>query len=179
MKRLLVLGVLLAGSVPPRHALATGAAAPLAVELSRLVLPQESWDKMMRDSSEQLRQYVEASVRRSGGTIPPEFTARFSEAFKQVYSYQEIMDIQAGLLVKHYTEGELREMLAFYRTPLGKKAIRIMPEVMADVNGQIMALLQQRMPAVMERLKPLFESAKAAAAPAAAPAEDSPEPPAR
>jgi hypothetical protein len=79
------------------------------------------------------------------------------------YSYQEILDIQAGLLAKHYTEAELRELLAFYRTPLGKKAIRVMPEVMADVNGQTTALLQQRIPAMMERLKPLFERASAPA----------------
>jgi hypothetical protein len=31
--------------------------------------------------------------------------------------------------------------------------IRVMPEVTADVNGQMMALMQQRMPAMMERLK--------------------------
>jgi hypothetical protein len=79
--------------------------------------------------------------------------------------------MQAGLLVKHYTEGELKELLAFYKTPLGQKAIRIMPEVMQDVNGQMMVLMQQRLPAMMERLRPLIEKASVAKEPAAAPAK--------
>lgn len=53
------------------------------------------------------------------------------------------------------------ELLAFYKTPLGQKSIRIMPEVAQDVNGLMMAVMQQRMPAVMERLKPEFEKAAA------------------
>jgi hypothetical protein len=163
MKRLPILGVLLVAAVLPRPSLAAGDAVPLAVELAKLTVPQENWDKLMRNTSEQTRQYVEASIRQAGGTMPPEFPARFAEEFGKMYSYQEVMDIQAGLLVKHYTEGELRELLAFYRTPLGRKAIRIMPEVMADVNGQMMVLLQQRMPVMMERLKPLLEGATPAA----------------
>ncbi len=158
MNRLLVLAVLLVGAVPAGAS--AGDAVPVAVELSRLTMPEDNWNKMMRDTSEQTRQYVEASIRQAGGTLPPEFAARFAEEFGRIYTYQEIMDIQAGLLVKHYTDAELRELLAFYRTPLGRKAIRIMPEVMADVNGQVMAMLQQRMPAMLERLKPIFEGVK-------------------
>ena len=160
MPRLVVLGVLLAGAVLPGFSQAADPA-PLAMELSRLVLPQESWNAVMRNTSEQTRQYIEASLQRVGAPLPPAFPARFEEEFRKIYSYQEIVDIQAGLLVKHYTEPELRELLAFYRSPLGQKAIRIMPEVMADVNGQVMALLQQRMPALMERMKQLLEVKRA------------------
>lgn len=177
MKRpLVVMTVLLAVTVPSHRPNAADAPGPLAVELSRLVMPRESWDRTRRATTEQLRQYFEATIQQAGATIPPEFPDRFAEEFGRIYSYEEMLDIQAGLLAKHYTVSELRELLAFYRTPLGKKAIHVMPEVVADSNGQVMALLQQRMPALMERLRPLFEAARpgAAAPPAEAPASKAP-----
>jgi hypothetical protein len=171
MRALVLAAILLAGSSLPRAAAADANA--VAVEISALVLPEENWNKTLSGITEQTRQYVEATIRQSGAAVPPEFTARFVEEFGKLYTYQEIRDLQAGLLVKHYTEGELRELLAFYKSPVGQKTIRVMPELMQDVNGQAMAVLQQRVPQVMERLRPLFENAKAPAA-AAAPAARQP-----
>lgn len=147
---------------------------PLAVELSRLAMPEENWSKMLKGGAEQVRQYVEASIAQQGATVPPEFSARVVEEYERMMpSYQEVVDMQAGLLVKHYAEGEIRELLAFYRTPLGRKAIRITPEVMADVNGQLSARMQERLPAMMQRLVAALQGMQAAQqdpAPAAAPA---------
>ncbi len=172
MKRL-VLAVLVAAALLPSPTPAAGGGGAIAVELSRLVLPEASWKKMMKDVSEQTRQFVEQSAQQSGTTLPAGFGAKFSEEFGKLFTYQEMIDLNAGLLAKHYTEAELKELAAFYRTPLGQKAIRIMPEVSADVNGQMMVLMQQRMPGMMERLKTALDGPQAAPAkaPAAKPAK--------
>jgi hypothetical protein len=163
-RALVVAAALVAAASPAGADVPAPAQNALAVELSTLVMPRANWERTSAGVADQTRQYIEASIRQGGGEVPPEFAARFTEEFRSLYAYEEIVDIQAGLLVKYYSEGELRELLAFYRSPLGQKAIRIMPEVTQDVNGQIMAILQQRMPALMERLRPVFEAPKAAPA---------------
>ena len=152
MKRLAA-AVLVAVAGLPAAALGADPAPP-AVELSRLALPEENWNKALAMTRDQLTQYVGASIAQSSGSVSPELAARIGQEFQQIMpSYHEMVDLQAGLLVKHYTEGEIRELLTFYRTPLGQKAIRIMPEVAADANAWMMATLQKRMPAMLERLK--------------------------
>jgi hypothetical protein len=177
MKRLAAAALLAAAGLP----LAAAAAdpAPVAVELSRLALPEQNWKRMMRSGSEQVRQYIEATVRQSGATVPPDFSERVVAEFERIMpSYQEVLDLQAGLLVKHYTEPEMRELLAFYRTPLGQKAIRVMPEISADVNAQMLTLMQQRLPTMFDRLTgshgPAQPGAAGAVNGAAAPASKPP-----
>jgi hypothetical protein len=36
---------------------------------------------------------------------------------------------QADIFMETYTESELRELVKFYRTPIGKKAIQTLPEI--------------------------------------------------
>ncbi|WP_242392974.1 DUF2059 domain-containing protein [Anaeromyxobacter oryzisoli] len=150
--------VLLAGAA---RAATPAKPTPLAVQLARFVLPEENWNRTMDGISRQTSQYMAQAVRQQGGTLSPELLERSMKEFTKLFTYEEIIDLQAGVLAKHYTAAELKELLAFYRTPIGQKSIRIMPEVAEDVNGQMMVIMQQRMPALMERLKPALEKAAA------------------
>jgi hypothetical protein len=130
-----------------------------AVVLARFVLPEETWGRMQAATAAQLQQYIEAALRQSGTKLPADFAARFSAAFATLFSYQEVIDLQAGVLAKHYSDAEIKELLAFYRTPLGQKLIRTMPEVSQDVNGQVLAVIQRRMPDLIERMKDELDDA--------------------
>jgi hypothetical protein len=124
-----------------------------AVVLSRFVLSEETWTKMQATTAAQLQQYIEAALRQSGTKLPADFATRFSAEFSGILSYQETIDMQAGVLAKHYTDAEIEKLLAFYKTPLGQKVIRTMPEVSQDVNGQVLALVQRRLPDLIEKMK--------------------------
>jgi hypothetical protein len=41
-------------------------------------------------------------------------------------------DITFDLYSKHFTEGELQDILDFYRSPTGSKAVSLMPQMTAD-----------------------------------------------
>lgn len=145
--------VLLAGA----SARAADAAPAVATELSRLVLPEDTWDRMERAIGEQTQQHIVQNLRQRGMQLPPEFGPRFTEEFRKMLSYREILELQAALLARHYTAQELQDLLAFYRTPLGRKVIQVMPDVMQEVNGRMLVLVQERMPAMIERLRPTLE----------------------
>ena len=124
-----------------------------AVVLSRFVLSEAAWSRMQAGTAAQLQRYIEAALRESGTEPPKDFAARFSAEFLGIISYQEVIDLQAGLLAKYYTDAEIKELLAFYKTPLGQKMIRAMPEVSQDVNGQMLAIVQRRLPGLIEKMQ--------------------------
>jgi len=76
-------------------------------------------------------------------------------------TYQEVADFQLGLLMKYYSEEELKALSAFYRTPTGKRSLEIMPELAQDLNGWMMARFSQRMPALLEKLRASHAASKA------------------
>lgn len=63
--------------------------------------------------------------------------------------YSETIDIYA----RTFTEGELREIQAFYGSPLGKKLLEKQPELMRECIAMSQRLLVQKMPALFQRMK--------------------------
>jgi hypothetical protein len=134
------------------------APASTAVELARIALPRSNWDQVMASTSDQMDQSMQMAFRQDGKEVTPELARIVREQAQEMMkemmpSYEEMLDVQAGLLVKHYTASELKQLLAFYRSPLGQKTIRITPEVMKDVMGWMQSILQQRMPPAMAKLQ--------------------------
>ncbi|ABS24443.1 DUF2059 domain-containing protein [Anaeromyxobacter sp. Fw109-5] len=163
MPRLALVAALLLSLAPSARAgtPAPAGRAAAAVELARFALPRATWDQTLAAVLGQIEQQAASG----GSALPAGFSEALREELGQLFSYEEILDLQAGLLAKHYTEAEMQQLVAFYRTPLGQKTIRIMPEVAADAMGQVQVLMGQRVPAMMERLQRRFgpEAAKAKA----------------
>jgi uncharacterized protein len=139
----------------------------LAVQLSRIALPEANWDQMIANAKEQVRASVEQSLQASGQTLPARLRkvidGELEGLFDAImYTYPEMVDLQAGLLVKHYTEAELDQLVAFYRTPVGQKSIQVMPAVMQDAMGAFQARAQERMPAQLQALTKKLEAEAAA-----------------
>jgi uncharacterized protein len=164
-------------SAAPARATAPDDTGALAVEISRLALPPENHEAMAGKASSQAYDMMVATIGAKVKDLPPGFLeaarGELDDLMKAIMPpYQEVLDLQAGLLVKHYSPAELKEMLAFYRTPLGQKVIRTMPEVMNDVMAWMQATMQRQMPAAMERFQERMKVRMAqpqAAAPATAP----------
>ena len=70
------------------------------------------------------------------GADTPEAVARCREfaatAVREMLAQKGLMKELVPVYEKHFSHEEIREMIAFYETPLGKKSIEVMPEVMAD-----------------------------------------------
>lgn len=135
----------------------------LASQLSRMVLTEENYQRITADTARGVGQAVAASQGEAIAAGGPAFQEELNKGMADVVNdlmptYQEMVDMQAGLLAKHYTAKELRELLAFYRTPLGQKLIRSMPEVTADVMAWMQTIMQQRMPAAGARFQARMEA---------------------
>jgi len=63
-----------------------------------------------------------------------------------------IMDDAPVVYAHHFTASELRELIAFYRTPIGKKAISVLPQV----TTEIMALIMPQLPKIQGEVMKSF-----------------------
>lgn len=61
----------------------------------------------------------------------------WKEARKEM-NMEEFVEMVIPIYDKHYTEDEIKELIAFYNTPVGKKTIQVMPALMQDcmIMGQ-------------------------------------------
>ncbi len=148
--------VLFSGAIGQASPATISQASP-AAELARLMMPEDNYKASMRATSAQMKQLFDAMDRtepkKPGRACPYDDPLEMLEEAKTMFSYQEFLDMQAAALAKNYTGAELKELLAFYRSPVGQKTIRVRPQLDADVSGQMRAIMQQRLPPVLEKVK--------------------------
>ncbi len=112
------------------------------VELMRM---QPSYPQMMEfatseqgDLSEADRQLLLARLENFDA-----FAERFRSLFIERLNFSEIIEtVYPPIYAKYFSEEELREMLAFYRTPVGRRSIEVMPSLMQEAVRGVEELVQ-------------------------------------
>ncbi len=112
------------------------------VELMRM---QPSYPQMMEfavseqaDLSEQDRQRLLARLANFDA-----FAERFRSLFAERLNFSEIIEtVYLPIYDKYFSEEELREMLAFYRTPVGRRSIEVMPSLLQEAGRGIEQAVQ-------------------------------------
>lgn len=118
--------------------------------VSRLVQMMKM-DEMMNQTTVAMREQIVTAIKQSDPNVNPrviEIVVEVAEEESATLMGQmmpPLMDKMGG----YYTVGELREMIAFYETPLGQKAIALMPVIAADTQRILGALL----PGFQERMR--------------------------
>jgi hypothetical protein len=108
-------------------------------------------------------------------SIGPSFDAAVRDAIVIVTSpklVDETMDKMVPIYAKHFTTAEVKQLTAFYRTPLGAKTLA----TLAQANGEALqagaAIFSPRIAALMDKtLKTQIDAVAPAATPAPAPAK--------
>ena len=128
-------------------------AAALASKLARLQMPKEQFEKSMAAVFGQMQEATEEQAKAAGKAVPPDFATRMGGAMREIISYDEMMDLVAGVWMKHFSVDELKALVRFYESPVGRKLAGKQPEIARDTMGTMMPLIMQRVPKVMEKLK--------------------------
>jgi hypothetical protein len=70
------------------------------------------------------------------------FSKRFRELFFQQVDFGKLTEeISVPLYEKYFTEDELKDLIAFYKTQTGQKTLRVMPQLMGESmqrTGQVL-----------------------------------------
>ncbi len=65
---------------------------------------------------------------------------------KSILNINEIISRLVPIYDKYFTETELKELIAFYRSTTGRKLIKVMPMIMEDSMKASMTYFQEKMP---------------------------------
>ncbi len=154
-----VLAAILAVASP---AIAADAKSP-ADELARILMPSRTWEEGMQGLAKNVRARMEMHPG-SNLQYPADFQQKIRSELETALPYESLVLIHAKELGASYTEPELKELLAFYRSPVGQKSLAVMPLLAEKVAGETQQRIESKMPQIMERLG---KSAQAPTAPGA------------
>ena len=92
--------------------------------------------------------------------------AELSDTMKEImadyFSFKSIKPFYIDLYVDTYTAAELRDLVAFYKSPVGKKSIVEMPAVIDKSAQYVLSIMQENAAEIGQRL---MEAQRANAAP--------------
>jgi len=96
------------------------------------------------------------------------FSKRFRELYLQRIDFGQIVEqIYVPLYDKHFSEQELKDLVAFYRSPSGKKALATMPDLLKESMQRSSEVLN---PQIMQIVRDIMEEEKSQLIEPAAPA---------
>lgn len=103
---------------------------PEARDLARLVFTSGTFEAIMTQAGKIGSQVVRAGIE---GRVQRQFTedeasrlqGLFTRLMKEAAPQQDWEILYATLISRHFSADEMRDMAAFYRTPLGAKALRL------------------------------------------------------
>ncbi|HTP30413.1 MAG TPA: DUF2059 domain-containing protein [Anaeromyxobacteraceae bacterium] len=154
MKRLLFAAVITFAYVPAPAAESLGDAS----ELARVFVPRDSWEQVVAS----LAQNVQARLQSHPGSnlhYPPDFSAKVRAEIESALPYDTVVAMNAKEISATYSEAEVKELLAFYRSPVGQKFLKVSPKVTGKVAMEAEQRVNQKMPDIMKRLGKLAQPA--------------------
>jgi hypothetical protein len=79
---------------------------------------------------------------------------RFQNKLMQKLNYNEMMnEIASASFDKFYTLEEIRELTAFYKSPVGQKSLKMMPAVMAETMQTVQEKLMPKMMVIIKEIE--------------------------
>jgi hypothetical protein len=143
-----------------------------ATDLARILATKESWnqgvDGLTRMVMSQFSGHPGSSLQ-----LPPGFEKKVHGEVEAILPYETLVDLHARQLGAAYTEPELNELLTHYRSPVGQKWLKTMPDVSQKVALDTQKQVDPKLGELMSRLAkevkpPAGAKADGKASPAAA-----------
>ncbi len=135
---------------------AAAPASKAATDLARILATKESWSQGVDGLSKMLQSQFSGHPG-SSLSLPPGFDKKVRAEVEAAMPYEAMVDLHARQLAAAYTEPELNDLLAHYRSPVGQKWLKTMP----GVSGKIAAETQKQVdPKLGEAMKRLAKDVK-------------------
>lgn len=126
-------------------------ASKTATDLARLLATKESWTQGIDGLTKMVMAQFSGHPG-SGLQLPPNFEKKVHGEVEAILPYETLVDMHARQLGAAYTEPELNELLAHYRSPVGQKWLKTMPAVAQKVALETQKQVDPKLGELMSRL---------------------------
>ena len=115
------------------------------------LVTKETMRQMVQQVTAQVWPRIEQSLRAKQSITDSQLSDLRKEYERIQFEFiPKVMDDAPSIYARHFTASELRELLAFYQTPLGEKSLRVLPQVTAETMASMMPRMQQLQTQVLE-----------------------------
>lgn len=81
---------------------------------------------------EQIWSQMFQTIRRSAPKVPEAEWALINQEFSAEFASGKFSEMIITIYEPHFTQEEVRELIAFYESPIGKKVISVMPQIVQE-----------------------------------------------
>jgi len=141
LARLCALALTLGSSL----ALAGAKEDPAVPELCRLVMSREAYDSMMEEM------FTQMTASFPPGVLPADALPKLKQLTRDLVSYDEMQTWMVEIYGPRFSADEVRQLVAFYKTPLGKKLAKLTPELQSEIGKRMGPVVMQRLPVAMQK----------------------------
>lgn len=125
----------------------------MRTDIERLMEVTKTYDTdMVKDVATMIGQQMAQIV----GLESPEAFARCQEialeSLDEMFTNSDFMEEMNAIYARHFSHEDVRQMIAFYETPVGRKTIEVMPQLMSESMQVTMRWLAEVNPVIQERV---------------------------
>jgi hypothetical protein len=117
---------------------------------------REMTTKMIEVMSKSTDQTLHEQYLKNKEKLPTDFEARINKEwddFLKNFPFDEIFQAMVPVYQKHFTKGEIDNMVAFYLSPTGQKLLKEMPAITAEAMQSMMPIMQQRISSMQRHVE--------------------------
>jgi hypothetical protein len=119
----------------------------VAVRLSRMIMSEETYKLTLRQMLQGMTQGSQAA----GKPLPQDYPQKLALVLEEAMPLKELQQRSAQVYATHFSDKELKDVIAFYETPTGAKMMKKTPELMQDIGVYMAQILPQRLPPLMKK----------------------------
>jgi hypothetical protein len=123
----------------------------MAVMHSREMV-SKTLDAMMKPMHQMLHEQYE----KDKDKLPSDFEARMNKVMDDCikeFPWDEMLAATVPVYQKHFTKGDIDNLVAFYSAPTGQKILREMPTILEESMQAMMPLMRKSMEAMTQRVQ--------------------------
>ncbi len=90
----------------------------------------------------------------------PQIVDRILQKFVQRLDSAEILDYLVPVYAKHFAHEEIRQLIQFYDSPIGRRLLEVTPSLMQDASAASQKWMQKVMPGIVQELREEFPELK-------------------
>jgi hypothetical protein len=116
----------------------------------------EMMQKMVDAMAKPVHQMIHEQALKDKDKLPPDFEERMNKIMDDMFRdmpWNEMMQAMIPSYQKHFTKGNIEDLIAFYSTPTGQKVLREMPAIMADAMQSMMPIMRRYVEKMQNRVQ--------------------------
>lgn len=117
---------------------------------------REMMSKILDAMAKPMHQMMHEQYQRDKDKLPSDFEARTNKMiddYLRQFPWDEILQSMVPVYQKHFTKGDIDQLVAFYSSPTGQKLLKELPAITGESMQVMMPLMQRQIEKMTQELQ--------------------------